>query len=150
MTRSVSYFETIAVGDTLETAGRTVTEADIVNFAGVSGDFNRLHTDAAYMADSTFGERIAHGALIFSMMTGLLWRHRSIEERDAIVAFYGIDSLRFTAPTVVGDTIHVESTVAEKTSVDREDAAGTVKYETEVNNQEGETVLYCEPIILFQ
>lgn len=146
----MSYYDTIEVGDTLETAGRTVTEADVVTFAGVSGDFNRLHTDAAYMAESTYGERIAHGALVVSMMTGLLWGRRSDEERDAIVAFYGIDSLRFTDPTYVGDTIHVESRVAEKTPVDREDAAGTVRYETRVVDQDDETVLYCEPILLFE
>ena len=146
----VSYYETIEVGDTLETAGRTVTEADVTAFAGVSGDFNRLHTDAEYMAASSFGERIAHGALVFSMMTGLMWRQRSVEERDAIVAFYGIDALRFTNPTFLGETIHVESTVAEKTPVDRPDASGTVRSETEVIDQSGDTVLYCEPIVLFR
>ncbi|MFW5919000.1 MAG: MaoC/PaaZ C-terminal domain-containing protein [Halanaeroarchaeum sp.] len=146
----MSYFDTIEVGDTLETAGRTVTEADVTSFAGVSGDFNRLHTDEEYMAESAFGERIAHGALVFSMMTGLLWRRRSEAERDAIVAFYGVDAVRFTAPTFIGDTIYVESTVAETSPVDRADAAGTVRYETEVIDQDGDTVLYCEPILLFR
>ncbi|WP_310795444.1 MaoC/PaaZ C-terminal domain-containing protein [Halanaeroarchaeum sp. HSR-CO] len=150
MSWDVSYYHTIDVGDTLVTAGRTVTEADVGSFAGVSGDDNRLHTDATSMADSTFGERIALGPLVFSMTTGLPWGRRPSEERDAIVAFYGVDSLRFTGHTFVGNTIHVESTVAAKTPADREDAAGIVRYETEVVDQDDETVLYCDPIVLFE
>lgn len=146
----MSYFDDVAVGDTLTTAGRTVTGADVANFAGVSGDFNRLHTDAEYMADSSFGERIAHGALVFAVMTGLLWGAREQADRDAIVAFYGIDRLRFTGPTFLGDTIHVESTVVEKTPSEHPAASGTVRYENEVIDQDGETVLYCEPIILVE
>jgi len=146
----MSYYERISVGDTTATGGRTVTEADIVNFAGVSGDFNHLHTDAEAMADSPFGQRIAHGALVFAMMTGLQWQRRSVEEREALVAFYGLDKLRFTAPTFAGDTIHVETTVAEKTPSDDSDASGTVRYETRVKNQDDETVLYCEPVLLYR
>ncbi|MFB6131859.1 MAG: MaoC/PaaZ C-terminal domain-containing protein [Halanaeroarchaeum sp.] len=146
----MSHFERIEVGTTTRTEGRTVTEADIVNFAGVSGDFNQLHTDAAYMADTAYGEPIAHGALVFSIMTGLQWRERSSAERNALVAFYGMDKLRFTAPTFPGDTLTVHSTVAEKTPSEHPDASGRVAYETEVRNQDDETVLYCEPILLFE
>lgn len=144
----MTYYEDLEVGDTQTSEGRTVTAADIANFAGVSGDFNRLHLDAEYMADSTYGQRIAHGALIFSIMTGLTWQQRTREERDDIVAFYGLDSIRFTGPTFPGDTIHVESTVVEKTERDHPTATGTVRFENEVVNQDGETVLYCEPIML--
>lgn len=146
----MSFYEGVAVGDTLETEARTVTGADVANFAGVSGDFNRLHLDAEAMADSTFGERIAHGALVFSIMTGLLWQARSPEQRAATVAFYGIDRLRFTAPTFLGDTVHVETTVAETRPSDHPAASGTVRYEAHVKNQRDETVLYCEPIMLYE
>jgi len=71
------FFERAAVGDRMITQGRTITEADVTNFAGVSGDFNHLHTDGARMADSAFGERIAHGMLVLSAATGLIWQSRT-------------------------------------------------------------------------
>ena len=103
-----SYFETVTEGDTSTTGGRTITEADVVNFAGVSGDFNHLHLDDERMAESSFGERIAHGMLVLSAATGLLWQDRTEREREALVAFYGIDRLRFRAPVFFGDRIHVD------------------------------------------
>ncbi len=134
-------FDDIAVGDRYDTLGRTITEADVVNFAGVSGDFNALHTDAEVMADSAFGERIAHGALVFSIVTGLLWQSRSEAEKEAIVAFYGVDELRFVKPVFVGDTIHAEVEVAERERRDHPVATGVVRYEIDVRNQDEETVL---------
>lgn len=134
----------------MTTDARTVTEADVVNFAGLSGDFNPLHTDAEYMAESNYGERIAHGALIFSLMTGLMWQSRSEEEQKAVVAYYGLDAIRFLAPTFIGDTIHVESTVVDKQPTEDSPGNGTVHYETEVINQRDEAVLYCEPITLMR
>ncbi len=134
----MSYDE-IEIGDRLETKGRTVTEADLVNFAGVSGDFNHLHTDAEAMEDSDFGERIAHGAFVFSAMTGLLWQAR--EDQESVVAFYGADHLRFRAPTFVGDTIHVELEVADKRPREHPTATGVVSYEAEVKKGDGTVVL---------
>ena len=99
MSDEPSVFGDIEEGDTTVTQGRTITEADVTNFAGVSGDFNHLHTDAERMGESMFGERIAHGMLVVSAATGLLWQARSPEEREAVVAFYGIDDLRFRQPT---------------------------------------------------
>ena len=139
----MSYFETVAVGDSYETKGRTISEADIVNFAGVSGDFNHLHMDEEAMAESGFGERIAHGMLVFSAATGLIWQSRSQEERDAVVAFYGIDEVRFRAPTFAGDTIHVEAEVIGTDPKDHAVGNGVVSYDVEVVNQDGETVLSC-------
>ncbi|MFB6093670.1 MAG: MaoC/PaaZ C-terminal domain-containing protein [Halanaeroarchaeum sp.] len=144
----MSYYERVPTGDSMTTQGRTITEADVANFAGVSGDFNALHTDAERMAESEYGERIAHGALIFSVMTGLLWQRRSEEERQAVVAFYGLDAVRFTAPTGIGDTIHVETTVTEKEPIEHPEATGIVHYDADVVNQDGTTVLYAEPITL--
>lgn len=132
-------YANLQVGDREVTGGRTVTEADLVNFAGVSGDFNALHTDADAMEDSEFGGRIAHGAFVFSAMTGLIWQERDDEE--AVVAFYGVDNLRFRAPTFVGDTIHVELEVAEKRPHDHPDAEGVVAYDTEVQKSDATVVL---------
>lgn len=142
----MTRFEAIEVGDVLETAGRTITEADLANFAGVSGDFNHLHTDAERMGRSEFGERIAHGALVFSIATGLLWQAR--ERPSHVVAFYGIDRLRFVSPVFVGDTVSVVTEVVEKEPREHPVANGIVRYETTVSNGEGETVLSCELLSL--
>mgnify|MGYP000103171916 CR=1 FL=1 len=141
-------FADIEVGDRVETQGRTITEADVVNFAGLSGDFNHLHTDAEAMADSGFGERIAHGALVFAVMTGLLWQSRSEAEREHVVAFYGIDGLRFVNPCFIGDTIHLKREVIEKEPREHPVASGTVRYDTRAVNQDGDVVIAAEFISL--
>ena len=144
----MSHFADVEVGETRTTRARTITESDIVNFAGISGDFNHLHTDADTMAESAFGERIAHGALVFAIYTGLLWQSRDDEEQEATVAFYGVDHLRFVNPAFIGDTIHVEVEVAAKEPRDHPVGNGVVRYEATVVNQEDEVVLACEPLIL--
>jgi 3-hydroxybutyryl-CoA dehydratase len=142
-------FADVAVGDEFETAARTITEADLVNFAGVSGDFNDLHLDAETMADSAYGERIAQGALVFSVATGLIWQ--ADVTGDALVAFYGVDRLRFRAPVFVGDTLHVELRVAEtERRPDADDATGVVRFETEVVKADGEVALSCELLSLLR
>jgi acyl dehydratase len=145
-----SYFETVAVGETAETEARTITEADVVNFAGVSGDFNHLHLDAERMSESGFGGRIAHGMLVLSVATGLLWQARTPEQRDALVAFYGIDSLRFRAPTFPGDTVHVETEAVEKTRRPDGEGTGTVRYAVEVVKADGTVVIACETVSLYE
>ena len=144
----MSTFEETEIGETTTTRGRTITEADVMNFAGVSGDFNHLHTDAEAMAETDFGQRIAHGALIFSAMTGLLWQNRGGGEQSDVVAFYGVDRLRFTAPTFIGDTIHVELEVKEKEPREHPEANGVIRYQVEVKNQRDEVVLACETLSL--
>ncbi len=139
-----SVFHDIEVGREVRTQGRTVTESDLTNFAGVSGDFNHLHTDEERMADSMFGERIAHGMFVFSAATGLIWQARSPEERASVVAFYGIDRVRFRAPVFVGDTIHVELEVTDKDERETGPGTGVITYDLEVVNGEGTTVLSCE------
>lgn len=131
------YFEDYAVGNVITSRGRTITEADIVNFAGLSGDFVELHTNEEYARQGPFGRRIAHGALIFSISTGLMVQ--TLSSLEAIVAFYGVDKLRFTKPVFPGDTIHVVKLVAsaEKKGADR----GVITFETSVVNQNGEKVL---------
>lgn len=144
----MTRFEEVEVGDSLETAGRTITGADVANFAGVSGDFNDLHTDAERMSGSAFGERIAHGALVFSISTGLLWQAR--ERSSHVVAFYGVDHLRFVAPVFLGDTVSVTSEVVGKESREHPAATGIVRREVTVSNQDGERVLSYEMLTLVE
>jgi acyl dehydratase len=139
-----SYFESIEEGDVRVTSGRTITEADVVNFAGVSGDFNHIHLDGERMADHWFGERIAHGMLVLSAATGLLWQSRTPEEREAVVAFYGIDDLRFRGPVFVGDRIHVELEVLEKERKPDAPGTGNIRYGVDVKKQDDSTVISCE------
>ncbi|MBE0481179.1 MAG: MaoC family dehydratase N-terminal domain-containing protein [Dehalococcoidia bacterium] len=127
------YFEDFNVGDVEVTRARTITEADIVNFAAFSGDWYPLHTDIEYAKKSPFGERIAHGMLVLSVATGLMPLYQM-----AIVAFYGMDKVRFTAPTRIGDTIHVELEVVEKQ--DKGDLGGVINLKESVKNQRDENV----------
>jgi 3-hydroxybutyryl-CoA dehydratase len=139
------YFEDFALDSVSTSRSRTVTEADIVNFAGLSGDFIELHVSEAYAAKGPFGKRIAHGALVFSISTGLTVQ--TIDIDDTVIAFYGMDKLRFTRPVFIGDTIHVvkKVIVKEQKGEDR----GVVTFETTVLNQNGETVIiYTDKLLL--
>ncbi|ABO67371.1 MULTISPECIES: MaoC/PaaZ C-terminal domain-containing protein [Geobacillus] len=127
-------FEGYVVGERHRSRGRTITEADIVQFAGVSGDFYPLHIDREYAKQTQFGERIAHGMLTLSAATGL-W----VMEPGCVLAFYGIDALRFVRPVKIGDTIYVESEVKQLT--ERSDTAGLVTVHQQILNQHGETVV---------
>ena len=131
------YFEDFTVGVEHVTRGRTITESDIMNFAGLSGDFIELHTNEEYARQSPFGRRIAHGMLTLSISTGLMTRMNLVT--DTVVAFYGIDKLRFVKPVFIGDTIHVKKKVAD--TMAKGGAAGVVTFETTVLNQNGEAVL---------
>ena len=128
------FFEDFSVGERIETRGRTITEADIVNFAAFSGDWYPLHVDVEYAKKSPFGERIAHGYLVLSATSGLMPLYDM-----AILAFYGMDKVRFKAPTKIGDTLHVESEVIEKQ--DKGETGGVVAFDNRIKNQRGEDVV---------
>ena len=128
------YFEHYKTGDRITTRGRTITEADIVNFAGFTGDWYPLHTDVEYAKKSPFGERIAHGYLILSVQSGLFPLYDM-----AIEAFYGIDKVRFINPCRIGDTLHLEIEVTDKK--DKNEKAGVVVFSTIVKNQRDEDVV---------
>jgi len=124
---------------------RTVTEADIVNFAGLTGDFVELHMSETYAAEGPFGKRIAHGVLVFAMAAGLSVQVSRIQ--DTVIAFYGIDKLRFTRPVFIGDTIHVVKRVMAKEP--RGEGRGLVTFETSVLNQRGKlVVIYSDKVLL--
>jgi len=131
------YFEDFAEGSVHESRGRTVTEADIVNFAGLSGDFVELHTNEEFAKKSPFGRRIAHGALVFSISTGLMTQMNLVN--DTVIAFYGMDKLRFTGPVFIGDTVRVVKRVTETKAKDED--RGVITFETQVLNQRNEAVI---------
>jgi len=139
------YFQDFAVDSISTSRSRTVTEADIANFAGRSGAFIELHVSEAYAAKGPFGKRIAHGALVFSISTGLTVQTIKID--DTVIAFYGMDKLRFTRPVFIGDTIHVVKKVIakEQKGPDR----GVVTFETTVLNQNDEAVIvYTDKLLV--
>ena len=139
----MNYFEDYKIGNKISTRGRTVTEADIVNFAGFTGDWYPLHTDVEYAKKSPFGERIAHGYLILSIQSGLFPLYDM-----AIVAFYGIESVRFINPAKIGDTLHLEIEVVDKK--DKTEKAGIVTFQTIVKNQKEEDVVILKQITLIK
>ena len=138
------HFEDFAVDNISTSRGRTITETDIVNFAGLSGDFVELHMNEVYAANGPFGKRIAHGALIFSISTGLSIQMNQIQ--DTVIAFYGVDKLRFIKPVFIGDTIHVVKKVTSRE--EKGPGRGVVTFETTVLNQNAEPVLVYNDKVL--
>ncbi|MEZ4585037.1 MAG: phenylacetic acid degradation bifunctional protein PaaZ [Gemmatimonadales bacterium] len=132
------YFEEIEVGDTLFTHRRTVTEADVVLFAGLSGDYFYAHMDEIAAKDSLFERRVAHGYWVLSAAAGLFVH----PAKGPVLANYGLESLRFVNPVYPGDTIAVRFTCKQKTAKDpRPDTQpqGVVEWDVEVTNQNDET-----------
>ena len=130
------YFEEFAIGDEATSGGRTVTEADVVAFASLSGDWNAIHTDAEYAAKGPFGERIAHGMLVLSMATGLAVQLGFLE--GTTLAFMEVD-WQFRGAVKIGDTIHMCAQVAEMRPMPRL-GGGTVTFRVQILNQREETV----------
>jgi acyl dehydratase len=130
------YFEEFEVGDVIVTAGRTITEGDVVRFAGLSGDYNQIHTDAEYAANGPFGERIAHGLLVLSIASGLAVQTGMIE--GTVLAFRELE-WKFSRPVLLGDTIRVEIEVVDTKALPRL-GGGNVSMKVSVVNQKGEKV----------
>lgn len=128
------YFEDFQDGQEFRSGGRTVTEAHLVAFAGVSGDQNPLHVDAEFARSEPFQERIAHGLLGLSIMTGLV--HDLGILVGSVVAFTGLD-WRFKAPVKIGDTIRGEMRVRARKGLQSQ---GLVAFDAKLLNQRGETV----------
>lgn len=130
-------FEEYEIGETWTSSGRTITESDIVNFAGVSGDFFPLHMDSEYAKQTIFKQRIAHGLLVLPIGTGLLEMSPNV-----VAAFYGIEKLRFIKPTFIGDTIYLELKVTDL--IDKGNGTGVIAFQQEIKKQTGETVVAAE------
>lgn len=132
------YFEEFQPGQKIVTASRTITESDIVTFAGLSGDYNQIHTDAEFSRTTPFGQRVAHGLLGLSIASGLAMRTGMLE--GTVLAFREISEWKFSRPVMIGDTIHVELNVIETKAVPRL-GGGTITIFLEVKNQRDETTM---------
>ena len=132
------YFEEFTVGQTITTAARTITESDIVTFAGLSGDYNQIHTDAEYAKTTPFGQRIAHGILTLSVISGLAIQTGVME--GTIIAFREINEWKFSKPVFIGDTVHATLEIVE-TKAMRRLGGGAITLKLNVLNQQLEIVM---------
>jgi len=126
------YFEEFVVGEKYFSAARTITEGDIVSFAGLSGDFNQIHTDSEFAKNASYGKRIAHGLLVTSIASGLL-AQSGISE-GTVMAFREISAWKFVKPVYIGDTVRVEAEVMAAKAL-RRLGGGAVDLELVVLNQ---------------
>jgi 3-hydroxybutyryl-CoA dehydratase len=136
-------YEELEAGQTFITRGRTVTEADVVGFAALTGDWHRQHTDAVWAAESAFGERIAHGMLVVSIAAGLV-----PFDPDRVIALRRVADATFKRPVKLGDTLHVTGRVAELGA--GSDEAGLVAFQWQVVNQDGKTVCRARIEVLWR
>ena len=132
------FFEQFEPGLRVATSARTITEGDIVTFAGLSGDYNQIHTDAEFSKSTPFKQRVAHGLLIMSIASGLAMRSGLLE--GTVIAFREITQWKFSSPVFIGDTIHVELVVIETKAMPRL-GGGAVVIELAVKNQRNETTM---------
>ncbi len=130
------YFEEFEIGSEMTSVGRTITETDVVSFAGLSGDYTQLHTDEEHAKGSLFGKRVAHGVLVLSIATGLAVRLGFIE--GTALAFREL-TWKFSQPVFFGDTIHVRARVKELKPMLRL-GGGSVIFDVWVINQDEKTV----------
>lgn len=130
------YFEEFAVGQTMRTRGRTITEADIVQFGALTGDFNPMHFDAHYMREHLLGARVAHGMLTLSYAVGQAYQLGFMERTT--LAFREL-TVKFSQPVFIGDTLHVEIEIVELKEAARLNG-GLVTMDFRIVNQEGVAV----------
>jgi acyl dehydratase len=130
------YFEDFETGLAFHSGARTITETDIVNFAGLSGDFNFIHIDAEASKETPFGQRVAHGMLVASIATGLAVQQGFID--GTTLAFREL-SWKFTKPVLIGDTIRLQVKVIETKAMPRM-GGGLVTFEARVVNQHEDVV----------
>ncbi len=139
------YFEDFSLGDVTTSAGRTITEADIVNFAGLSGDFTQLHTNSEYARQGPYGgQRVAHGLLGLAVASGLLAQLGYLE--GTVLAFREL-SWKFSLPVYIGDTLHARSTVTGIKPM-RRSSAGVITFAIEVLNQRDQVVQSGQWVLL--
>ena len=132
------YFEEFSVGQKITSVARTVAESDILTFAGLTGDYNQIHTDAEFAKGTQFGQRVAHGMLGISIAVGLLMRTGVLE--GTVLAFREIVEWKFIKPVFIGDTLHVEMEVKELKPMPRI-GGGQALVALDVKNQKNETLM---------
>jgi acyl dehydratase len=138
------YFEEFEIGQTLVTAGRTITETDIVSFAGLSGDYNQMHVDVEYSADGEFGQRVAHGLLVLSVAVGLIVQSGLVER--TVLAFRELE-WKFSRPVYIGDTVRARIEIIEMKPLPRL-SGGSVIVKTAVLNQSDQIVHRGKMVLL--
>jgi 3-hydroxybutyryl-CoA dehydratase len=141
------YFEDFKVGEVLVTGRRTVEGGDISRFAGLTGDFNPLHTDEVFASQTPFGTRVAHGILTLAVSNGQ--QNLSGWFEGTALALLGLDRLRFTRPVKFGDTIHTEMTVKQARPSSKADR-GVVTFDVVVKNQRDEVVCTYEENVMMR
>ena len=129
------YFEEFSVGQKVTTVGRTLSESSIFDFAGLTGDYNQIHTDAEFARGTPFGQRIAHGLLGLSIGVGLLMRTGILE--GTVLAFREINEWKFVKPIFIGDTLCAQFEVTEVKALPRI-GAGAIVALVEILNQKDE------------
>lgn len=140
-----TYFEDYEIGSGRLSYGRTITETDFVVHAGHTGDFFPHHMDAEFMKTQAFGQRIAHGTMVFSIGVGL-----TANVINPVAFSYGYDRLRFVKPVFIGDTIRTRTTIAAKEDDPKRADMGRVFERTEVINQRDEVVLVADHIYIVE
>ena len=143
------YWEDLEPGQTFVSPSRTVTEADVVNFACLSADFNRLHVDAEYAKTAAFGQRVAHGMLVVSIMSGLTTRMLLNQFLEKSLVGLLEMRCRFPKPTLIGDTLRVEVEVGEKKETSKRDR-GVVVFRRRALNQRDQVVVEGEWTLMLQ
>ena len=144
----MSYtYADLHVGMSFRSPGRTITDADVVGFAGLTGDFSELHTSDVYAKASQFGRRVAHGMLGLAFAHGLMWP-RTGELRRTAIAFLGIDGWKFVAPIFIGDTIFVNYRIAELRDSKSRPTQAIATFDVEIVNQDGAIVQQGRKVLL--
>ena len=145
MFEQTRYYEDYSLGDARETVGRTITETDFVVHAGHSGDFFPHHLDAEFCKSLPFGQRIAHGTMVFTIGVGL-----TATIINPVAFSYGYDRMRFVKPVFIGDTIRSRVEIIAKEPMDKRPGFGRVTERLTVINQKGETVLVADHIYMVE
>lgn len=140
-------YDDLFVGMQFRSPGRTITDADLVGFAGLTGDYSELHTSDVYAEASQFGRRVAHGMLGLAYAHGLMWP-RTGELRQTAIAFLGISDWRFRGPIFVGDTIFVDYQIVELRDSGSKPDQAVATFDVRLVNQHGETVQQGRKVLL--
>jgi len=140
--KTAKYFEDYEIGESFESPGRTITETHLILHAGNTGDMHELQMNEEYASRTTFGKRLVHAPLTYSIMEGLINSNPLL--RSANICYYGLDRMRMPNPVFIGDTIKVKRAVVEKRVKDQR--GGIVKFVDEVINQRNEIVMICESL----
>lgn len=141
MGKEYEYLDDYALGERMLSPARTITEADVVNFAGLTGDWHPLHTDVVYASATPFKGRIVHGMLTLNVGMALLFRLGPYSSclPKSFIAFYGMDRVRFVLPARIGDTVHCEVEVIE--IQDKNSKTGVLTTQQYIKNQNGELLI---------